>query len=318
MASAVVYQCSVCNRTIQLPVNVQGLEVVGGCIITNNCKGLLSVIGRRDNVLQIPVPTPSQTGLKDWEQRKLLYTHTQTTAFNQWRIVHNLGTNPAIQVYVYIDGVLTEHIPESVTYISPFIAVVAFSQIFAGTAQCVARSTSTITQTNIASVVATQTYSQITTQGEMTLATLSASPSVTLYLNFYDSATLKPLGAPIPVVFSTAVSFISPWNSAATVLFNGQVFTVRTANVISIIGANNISNDSPFYFSGESSNDYYVLFAIPPYTNVDKNINQALMLTDLGVSDSSFTPSLSYQMDGDLFVDSTLLKTMYPPIRKLN
>lgn len=310
MTSAIVYQCNVCNRTIQLPVNKQGLEVVGGCIITNNCKGQLFVTGQRDNVLQIPVPVPSTTGLKDWEQRRLLYTHTQAIAVNQWRIVHNLGTNPAIQVYVIIDQILTEIIPTSITYISPFQATVSFDQGFVGVAQCIARSTSTITSVNIAPVVTPLTYTQITTKGTLTLVSTTHISSV-LDMQFFDPNTLDPLGPPIstPYTLGGARSFLSPWYISNNVVIKSIPFYVATIDILGLISINNIPPHASFWFINPYPGDY-IIFGVPPYTNLDKNVNQALLMTDLTNVDNSF----SYQVDGDLLVNSALLRKIYPPI----
>src|ERR1700675_4297703 len=96
----VIYECDRCKRTIQMPQNTQGLEVMGNCIITESCHGNLQ-FQQTLQTYKTGQPTPIAQGLEDWVQRKALFTFKQTLKNTIWKVDHGMGINPSVKVYAF-------------------------------------------------------------------------------------------------------------------------------------------------------------------------------------------------------------------------
>lgn len=314
MPTAIVFKCDTCDREIQIPQNKKGLDTVGSCVITTNCKGHLFQIGKKENVLQIPIPVPEKTGLQDWIPRKLLFNFEQLTPQRQWTVTHNLGVKPSLQTFINVDGSLEEVTPLEINHLSAFTTIITFSNQQSGIVQCIARSTSTLTPQSIVALDPEPTFIQIMTGNELTLATIFADTELTLGVTFLNPDNFAPLGAAIPVKFTIPVSFLSAWKEHQYVFFNDRLFTVRSANMQEVIATNQIPNNAAFYFSTPSALTY-ILLSKSPFTNNDKDANNIL---DLSLISTSSSPELVYQNSGVMYCDTTLIKSVYPPVRKFS
>lgn len=65
------------------------------------------------------------------------YQHIQSTPADTWVISHNLGITPVVDVFVYVDGVLTKILPQSIEITSSNVVTVNFSSLFTGQARII-------------------------------------------------------------------------------------------------------------------------------------------------------------------------------------
>ena len=154
--AVVVYKCDTCEREIEKPQNVDGLEVISRCVITLGCRGKLYQVDYKQDFIRGRNPEPV-AGLDDWFKRKALYNHTQTIEANTWTVTHNMGIHPSVQVFVEVGGgELVEAQPSAINIISPDKLEIEFGKddrgldIFrTGVAQLIARSTRPISDTAV-------------------------------------------------------------------------------------------------------------------------------------------------------------------------
>src|ERR1700757_2859051 len=98
--ATITYQCNICERQIDLLENPKGLTVFGKCIITNGCKGKLNQLTRNPDNNRESFPS-EVAGLQDYVQRRAFFPYIQSLPQNVWNINHNMGTSPAVDVYIY-------------------------------------------------------------------------------------------------------------------------------------------------------------------------------------------------------------------------
>lgn len=63
------------------------------------------------------------------------HTHEQTSASNQWTILHGLAGKPSVAVQIMYEGQLQAVIPNSVTYPDNNTVVIGFTTPYSGTAR---------------------------------------------------------------------------------------------------------------------------------------------------------------------------------------
>jgi len=90
--AVVRFQCTVCNRQVEIIEQPTGLEHVGPCNITNKCRGTLYKVARLEDYAVGRFP-PDVRGLTNYIQRNVVYDHTQSIADTVWLVEHNLGVN---------------------------------------------------------------------------------------------------------------------------------------------------------------------------------------------------------------------------------
>jgi hypothetical protein len=328
--AVVVYTCDTCKRSIEIPQNKQGLEVVGRCIVTSNCKGMLKQQSIKSSYVRGKLPAPDPTGLVDWSPRRVFYNHNQTIAAKKWIIHHNLGTNPSIQAFIYtVDGVLTEVVPVTTIFVDPYNVTVEFQDAVTGTVQCIARSTVTQAQLVTKYVPASLSNPILLTGGSvLTIATLSSEPTIVLHAQFISPVFATPTQL-LRFTFASEASFLSPWKNTHKLFINGRLYTVRTAVVNGDITSAMIDSASPFYFSqvttggvtisvGGSNNnrvkqgDILVLTSYDPHESTDKNTSQVFDIVDIDINN---TITSSYQIEGELYINSSILRSVYPAIK---
>jgi hypothetical protein len=94
-----VYQCSVCARKIRVLTSRDGIDVVQRCTITYSCRGKLNKLTTAVDVNTTPAFPTEVPGVKDWFQRKILYTHQQPIKSKVWTVNHNLANKPIVYAY---------------------------------------------------------------------------------------------------------------------------------------------------------------------------------------------------------------------------
>ena len=316
-----VYNCDTCNRYVRLPDNPLGINVMGRCIITKGCLGSLHKVLNQKLISQISSITPSIEGVNDWFQRKILYTHNQITPALEWVVNHELGNVPIIQVFTERSDptTLKTTLVETTAYtkeVTTSFATISFSTAQLGVAQCLSLS-STVLEQPTAQVV---TDLLLTNKGELTLATTNKTSSIDILVRYTNTST----GESIDVLYQSvdnSPSVLSPWAGTSTILLNGKRFYVRSFNIVTTPAGTAFfqsGRPTPSGFSisipslGSAYNTDVILLANSPYTTIDKNTTTYVDVAGINTSNS-----LAYLSSGNLFVDSSLIRSTYPPIAPL-
>ena len=336
--SVIRYKCTNCNREIELIEQPTGLETIGGCVITNRCRGRMYRLERLEDFAVGKFPS-DVTGLTNYIKRNVLYDHTQAIADSVWLVEHDLGVNPSVQVLVnreeLIDGVVVksrlEIEPQSITLIDKNNLTIRFDRPESGLAQVIARS-SAFTQT-VETIDPGITYlpvsqSNILTigidceSGQFPAGTTAGLQLVRIYYldqqtldeTAFESAVYKDYEARSPV--ST-----SAWNDVSEIFVNGQIYTVMTIDIgdpVTDIGAPSAgtvlfqAGTSTSGFPYDQSPNMVVLLSNPPHQNVDKNRNQ-LFRPDLDVGPALTLDSFIFAA-GEILIDQTKIEGVFPPI----
>lgn len=94
-----VYKCSVCSRKVRVLTSRDGIDVVQRCTITYGCRGKLSKLTTAVDINTTPAFPVEVPGVRDWFQRKVLYTHHQPIKSSSWTVPHNLSNKPIVYAY---------------------------------------------------------------------------------------------------------------------------------------------------------------------------------------------------------------------------
>lgn len=337
--STITYQCNVCRRIIQKLENQEGITVFGKCIITDQCHGKLYKIDKNIDNNRETFPF-AVSGLVDYSPRKAFYKHVQTVNSQMWRVSHELSTSPAVVVYTEnTDGTLTllNQDDYTITIISKDIINLVFNQAFRGTAQCMARSTSSTTVQTVQS----QNNTKITSNGILALAI----PEVIVYnppipdvimdnLAFSIIMSVEKPNTPktftSEIIYPTRVSG-SSWSDWAKILIRKRKnYVVRTLDILDltifqplISGKSTLPNGTRIRFEQIQfpnspsltieSRQLLTLLSNSPYAPIDKIKNN---LIDIGEMIGTQLDYFTY-IDGELFVDSTIVESTYPDIIKV-
>jgi hypothetical protein len=314
--SETVYQCDKCARRTRVPINIYGLEVVQRCIITQNCPGKLFPIKNVDEINSTPAVTEEVQGLQDWFPRKILYTHNQHVASDTWTIVHNLGSFPFIQVVVNrsnpdgstyeVELSQSEYTIASVDLNATTITFVRDEQ---GVAQLIGSASTNLINPVTLPVVSDESV-VLTGNGELTIATTNDSPSISVTIVYGDVAITY-------VGIDNTPSLSSAWSGSNLVHINGKNYAVRSFNVLTTspgpdyFSNNLIADGAQIYFTGMGGtpNESFVLLSAAPFNSVDKITTKVLDIFSI----NTVNPQTYYDK-GNLFVNSSTLKTIYPPV----
>lgn len=101
--ATIKYKCDTCKREIEIIEKPYNMNVFAKCIITEGCKGKLSRLSRNLDNFRSSLPKPVDN-LIDYSKRKVFYEHRQNLIGTVWKIKHNLGIAPAVEVYVSNNG----------------------------------------------------------------------------------------------------------------------------------------------------------------------------------------------------------------------
>ena len=298
--SIVVYKCDTCNREIELPQQKSGLEVMSHCIISHGCKGKLIQTYIKTSHIRGKLPNPDPNGLVDWVPRKVYSKSEQTVPLKQWKVHHNLGTHPSIQVHITLSsGQQIETSDFTTTYVSLNEANISFPEPRSGFVQCFAR-TSIVNdvQTNTSSnqYVKPTEYTNITGGAVLTLST-----PVEFNVDGLKIGFISDTDVPVylePLTFSSRTSSLSPWwtqsvqDELVKVHFSGKLWDVQTSiTTDDIISEPEIKNGSAFFFTNTTS---FVISSIDEENNgivVDGYLDTSLLplnsLRIVGASEQS-------------------------------
>jgi hypothetical protein len=342
----VVYKCDTCKRDVELLRNIEGLETPGRCVITLGCRGRLYQTKVHPDFTRAALPA-DVLGLDNWLQRKVLHNHEQTIETDQWTVTHELGTFPAISVFV--DRPTTEDpenreeiLPQDVRIVDSDTLILVFDRAYSGVAQLVARASDPqLLQPNNSTASESEPDPvQISTNAYVTLATridkFGIDPVINLKLRYRTNA-----GVEFTVTYPATLNIAegTPWSDAERILFKGKVYLVRQFNGITTeITTGAIVNGTAFRFysfdinndlvddyvvdpddqSGSplpaiiQSNDMIILTANSPFGTVDKILNTYIDIT--AVTTSKNTHGLFYN-GNEFFAAPSIIQNVYPPIR---
>lgn len=327
----VVYKCDTCTRDIELVLNPRGLETIDRCIITQGCRGHLYRTEFHPDFVRGTLPDPV-LGLDDWIQRKVLYNHTQANAREEWTVNHNLGTNPAISVFV--DRPLPndpanreEILPTDTTLVDPNTIKLQFDRPWSGIAQCVARSSDPDIISPAFMEEVTVGATQLTNDGELTIATkASVYPAERIGLQMvYSTITGTPFTS--IVTFDSGPRTESPWNDYTRVSIEGKSYIVRSANVrLPEMIEGVIPDGSNFYFQYViqdadaetltflplNRQDVVVLLSGIQGTLNDKVFDMFFDISAVTPEENAF--ELAHD-SGELFANQGVIETTFPPIQ---
>ena len=332
----VTYKCDTCKREIELQRNIYGLETPQRCTITHGCRGKLYQLNLQRDFIRGKIPA-RVSGLDDWQQRKVLYDHSQAIERDEWNIEHNLGNSVSVSVFVdrptEDDPTNRDEIePDDILIVSPDEITLVFSRPYSGIAKLVDRASDpqllnpTVTQQ--VEAAATQ---QISNLGEITIATRIATVG-----HKTDVGVQLTYNTPQQTVQVTdhiaddAPAIASPWSNFDKVVIKGSVYTVRSFNaIVAQMATGVIGNGSTFRFTGIDEDgvgspastigyrapvqdEVFLLLASSPFTAVDKITTQVIDVSQITEDVNPF--SLAYDT-GEFFANTSVLQTIYPPVR---
>lgn len=331
--AVVVYKCDTCKRTLDKVRNIEGLEIVDRCTITHGCRGKMY---QNDLFLdykrgQLPAEV---VGLDDWQQRRVLYDHIQAIESFQWLIPHNLGTVPAVSVFVdrpLIDDPdnRDEITPTDIQIISPDVMLLVFERSYSGVAQLVARQSdpALVSPSQRVVVDTTQTATQFSAGTEVTIATRLIEGVEPAVINL--QIAYKTSGGSEQLVSYTAddqPAIASPWSDVDKVVIRGKIYIVRSFNaLIAEMTTGIIGNGSTFRFvdidtAGVAAfrpierSEMFLLLATSPFDKVDKVTNKFIDVADVTETENPF--GFIYDT-GELYALDTIVRPLFPPIHSI-
>ena len=324
----VIYQCDTCTREVELTRNLEGLEAIGRCVITDNCKGFLQQRSVKPETVN-GRPPKSVLGLDDWIQRRVLHTHEQASPNDTWQVKHQLDSRPSIQIFVLVDSAdgeeLVEVDPIDITYIDGNQLLLTFSSSVKGICQCIARtSTFNVVQeyNDDQSVSGLDELIQVTTGLELTIATrvdLDAAQTMDLQLAFLSPADLSERPNIDPITFAGIRNIPeSPWSPTQRVLIEGRLYQLRSSPVnLTNLLENGVESGNPFFFKTvdgvtPAPDEVYLMLTTSPFDAVDKNYDNII---DISIADGNNAASSFVYHERQLFAFGSVLKTLYPPVQ---
>lgn len=310
-----IFQCNSCNRTIELNELNSTITFVNKCIITHHCMGKLTKVGQRVPGV-MGKPTPVVDGLQDYSSKKRLYQHEQKLSTSQWKINHDLDTNPT--VIVYLNSVSStgkqgyEQLDSDLYYVNIIDSkniILEFDANYIGIAHVIARSTSNI---QTITVKETDTFTQVSANNILTIATPiipndgEIKPLNVSYIHPITSQQIDNVVNFIAHKFENKIAlFNTPWRNIELITWNFRIYrlhSIRLSTLMSNIGA---TNGVPLFFPNNS--DFIILTSNSPYeTDVDININVVNGNDLIGDINNNQTNNNEY------YVDSTI-PFLYPP-----
>lgn len=327
--AVIVYRCRVCNREIELQEQPRGLEVINRCIITNDCRGSLYKVDRKENFAVGEYPD-RVTGLTNYIQRKVLYTHTQPIDDQTWLITHNLGTNPSVQVFADRSEQIGDQVidtsveiePQRIEIVDQNTIRVFFDRPESGQAQLLARTTAPTRLVSQPVPDQSEDYLQVSTNGVLTVAIkidglTGGSPlvkDVTLKYVRNDQAQSLRTASTIDVTYNAlfpALS-ISPWNDVDIVIIEGVRYAVRTINYGNPVSDNGVLNGTSVFFNQQNAEDIKVLLSTPPFENVDKD-RRRLFRPSFNQGPEQVIDSFIF-LNGNFFAHRNVVEDIFPPI----
>lgn len=330
--AVVVYKCDTCKREIELQQKVNSMERIQRCIITHGCRGKLYQLRVDPDYVRGSLP-PDVVGLDNWQQRKVLYNHTQSIERDVWVVEHNLGTYPAVSVFIDrpIEDDLEnqqEIVPQDIIIIDPNTIKIVFDRPWSGMAQVIARqSDPNLLQPYVREPEQTIPPYQLSKLGEITVATristIGEPTNVNIQVTYTTTQGTNPV---ITYAADNQPSLNSAWVDYDKVVIKGKIYTVRSFNaIVPEMTSGVIGNGSTFVFTGIDDNndnqmrniepdEVIILLSNEPYEVFDKIDNKFINVTD---STSTNNPFAFFYDSGEFLALQDIVQTTYPPIRSI-
>lgn len=311
--SIITYKCDTCHRSVDVPQNKKGFEVYRNCIITLNCKGILSPTAVHSEYVRGNT-TPVVANLTDWNQRLLLYKHTQQVSASVWKVTHNLNNIPDIKVFIYDSNdnliIFTNAI---ITYVNANTITIKLPLKYIGVVECIAKYSNFVER--ITDTVNTAMM-QLSNNHHLTFAVSKQYISPVLTLSIYSAGVnAVTITLHIPLTNNNA---LLPWGDVDTIYFNGKNYNVYTVDMSAIELITNISTYA-FTISSLSTDtlvdsdiiNHKGLIWILKSNGVlysDKDLTSVLNVTKLTNHNNLSTNSITS-------VDSSAISKIYPTIK---
>lgn len=299
--SIAVFECDTCKRQIDIERITTGLEVVNRCVITHGCRGRLYQVNLHPDFVR-GRPLDDVLGLDNWFQRKALHNHIQTIRRKKWKIKHDMGGNPSIQVFVdrptENDAEHREEVlPDNIIIVNNDEVTIEFIESESGVAQLVARATDPLLNAStVTSAVAAEIPTQVSTNGTITIVSripTYVASTITLELIYRNSSNNAE--SVITEVVDDQPSILSPWVDANQVIINGKRYVVRSLNIqrpemangtilngagarLNKVDGNNINH-----------NEFFLLLGKSPFTIVDKDFSRVIDLAKVTSTTNTFS-----------------------------
>jgi hypothetical protein len=349
--ATITYQCSVCDRKIDILEKPMNLNVFSKCNITNGCRGKLNKISRNQDNSRESFPAPV-LGLQDYVQRKAFYQHTQQILNPVWNVKHGLGAVPAVDVFVQTDSTTSSLTKLDVqlykiTVIDKNTCNITLPGPYKGIAHLVARTS--IQEFNVAPVISNDlfkiTYGGIFVFGVpkfLTKFEVPPQPPLTpddLPLDLINQSIRLRVSVTEPnkeeIICVETVNLrtlnSTPWVGWKEILLRKRrnyyiryksIFSFTSTFELDTVTAEDIPNGTQVRFLeidlGTGSfqpieqGDLLLLLANSPYQAIDKIRNK---IVDVGAMIKNDYDYFLYQ-DGELYTSPSNIQTTYPQIEK--
>lgn len=346
--ATIKYSCNVCKRKIDILENPENITVFSKCIITNGCRGKLNKLSKNQNNYRETLPK-LEHGLNDYVQRKIFYEHKQNLAKNIWKITHNLGVLPVVEVYVNDGNTNLKFENYQIEILDNNTILIKFLNNYSGIAQCIARSSVINIKDTHKDI---QELFQVTYNGIFVLAiprfiTTFSGPSYlpqpTLPVDTKNPP--KPIRLEISLIRPNREEVIcvetipqelittTPWVSWNEILVRKRRnYSIKTKSFFTftrtfqedIITKNMVENGTQIrflkvdfgtgYLQPIESDDVLFLLANSPYSAIDKIRNKVVDVSKVNFSDFDY---FVYE-NGEIYTDKSNLENTYPDIQKVN
>ena len=341
------FKCDTCKRNITLAENPLGMTVFAKCIITEGCKGTLYKISRNESITgQVGDFPPSVAGLNDYVQRRAFFPELINIPSNPWKINHNLGTSPAVTVYILDDNDDTSELSADeyvVTIIDKDNIEIEFASAQRGIVHNVARSSVPL---EVQTVADAGSLFQVSNVGWMNFGSVSVinTDSGQQFLTEDDFDLQIELQVPSSAITGISgenrilkdqLDTNSPWFGWEQILVRKRRnFATKNMQILDAFqeafGAGNITNlgDIPDGSSFEIQKIRYrnqtsgylgeyeqieprallLLLANSPYGVVDKIRDQGIDIGELPLA----TNGRFFIFDGEVFINQDNIERIYP------
>lgn len=357
--ATISYKCNVCKRDIEILENTKGISVFSKCIITQGCKGKLYKTARNPNNVRESFPSPVSS-LDDYTPRGKLFNFSQDILSSIWKINHNLGVSPAVDVYILSEnGTYSLLPPDSYTFrfVDKDNIEIVFTLPQKGRVQCVARSSVPKT---VNSAIPDKEFFQVTLDGTFNFAipkfltkydvTSVVTPTPTLPIdlgevtpsNIRIEISIKKPNEEEIICFETipTTPLSSPWSGWTEILLRKRRnYYVRMKNILDFrtfddaeLDFDDIPNGTQLKFisidygTGAKqtipSRGLFILLTNKPYAAIDKirdrviDVGELITLADQSDPSKNIIEPFIYK-DGEFYIDTTNIETIYPSIERV-
>lgn len=322
--SVTTLECDTCKRQIDIERNVTGLEAINRCVITHGCRGRLYQVDLHPDFVR-GRPLLDIIGLDNWFQRKALHNHVQTIRRKEWKIKHDMGGNPAVQVFVdrptaEDPDFREEVLPDNTIIVNNNEIILEFVESESGVAQLVARATDPLLNAStVTSAETAEEPTQISSNGTITIVSrLPAYIGANITMEFIYRNSTNNNETTITEIVDDQPSILSPWVDANQVVIKGNRYVVRSLNIrIPEVANGTILNGAGVRLNkvdgnNINPNEFFLLLGKSPFTIVDKDFTRVIDLAKVTSTTNTFS----------LFFDNaewrafiTIIESVFPIVK---